>query len=128
MAGTIGVHFLQGLSPQFGPGATVSGSVQPVVTALGVLLPAVLSFTAFLLLYREMPNVRHRTSDVWPGALLATVLFELSKHGFAFYVSHFNNYQAVYGVLGGVMLFMLWAYLAAVILLIGAEFASEFEK
>ena len=62
------------------------------------------------------------------AALLATVLFELSKHGFAFYVSHFNSFQAVYGVLGGVMLFMLWTYIASIILLIGAEFASEVKK
>jgi membrane protein len=126
MAGTILVHFLQMLSLQ--SGTVLSGPLTTVFTVAGVLLPAVISFVAFLLIYRKVPNVRHRTSDVWPGTLLATVLFELSKHGFAFYVSHFNNYREVYGVLGGVMLFMLWTYLASIILLIGGEFASEFEK
>ena len=126
MAGTILIHFFQTLSAN--SGTVLSGPLQTAFTVAGVLLPAVISFVAFLLIYREVPNVHHRASDVWPGALLATVLFELSKHGFAFYVSHFNHYQAVYGVLGGVMLFMLWTYLGAIILLFGAEFASEFEK
>jgi membrane protein len=126
MAATILSHFLQTLSSQ--SGTLLAGPLQTAVTVAALLIPALISFAVFLLIYREVPNVRHRTSDVWPGALLATVLFEVSKHGFAYYVSHFNNYQAVYGVLGGVMLFMLWTYLAAIILLLGAEFASEYEK
>jgi membrane protein len=126
LAGTILVHFLQALSLH--SGADLSRTLQIALTVSGVLLPAMISFVAFLLIYREVPNVHHRTSDVWAGALLATVLFELSKQGFALYVSHFNSFQAVYGVLGGVMLFMLWTYIASIILLIGAEFASELKK
>lgn len=126
LAGTVLTPFLQTLSLRWG--TVLSTPLQTVFTLAGVLLPAVISLVVFLLVYRKVPNVKHRTSDVWPGALLATVLFELSKHAFAYYVSHFNSYQAVYGVLGGVMLFMLWTYLAAIILLLGAEFASEFEK
>lgn len=126
MMGTLLVHFLQTLSLH--GGTALSGPTRTLFTAVGILLPAAISFVMFLLIYRKVPNVEHRTSGVWPGALLATVLFELSKHGFAFYVSHFSSYQAIYGLLGGVMLFMLWTYLASIILLIGAEFASEFEK
>jgi membrane protein len=126
MAGTLLIHLLQRLT--LSSGTALSGPLQIAFTVAGVLLPAVISFVAFLLIYREVPNAHHLTSEVWPGALVATVLFELSKHGFAFYVSHFNHYQALYGVLGGVMLFMLWVYTAAIILLIGAEFASELEK
>jgi membrane protein len=126
MAGTILAHFLKTLSLQ--SGWVLVGPLQILFTIAGVLVPAMVSFIAFLLIYREVPNVRRRTSALWPGALLATVLFELSKHGFAFYVSHFNSYRAIYGALGGVMLFMLWTYLAAIILLIGAEFVSELEK
>jgi membrane protein len=126
MAGTLLIHLIQRLTLQ--SGTALSGPFQTAFTVAGVLLPAVISFVAFLLIYRELPNAHHLTSEVWPGALVATVLFELSKHGFAFYVSHFNHYQALYGVLGGVMLFMLWVYTAAIILLIGAEFASELEK
>jgi len=127
-AGTVAFHFLQTLGPQSGPGSGASDSLHSAFTFAGLLLPIVMSFLAFLLIYREVPNVRHGVGDIWPGALLAAGSFELCKHGFALYVSHFNNYQAVYGVLGGVMLFVLWAYLTAIVLLLGAEFASEFEK
>ena len=126
MAGTILAHVVHTLSLRSAP--VLVGPLRALFTIAGVLLPAMVSFVVFLLIYRAVPNVKHRTSDVWPGALLATVLFELSKHGFAFYVSHFNSYRAAYGVLGGVMLFMLWTYLAAIILLVGAEFVSEFQK
>lgn len=123
LAGTVVLHSLQTLSAQQ-PGTL---SFQSVLTVAGLLLPAVVSFVAFLMLYRYVPNVRHGIGDVWPGAALAAVLFEIVKHGFAFYVAHFNRYQALYGALGAVMLFMLWTYLSSIILLIGAEFASAFE-
>jgi membrane protein len=120
LAGTILMHSLQTMSQS----ATQSG---PIFMVLGLALPAVVSFIAFLLLYRYVPNVRHGIGDVWPGAVLAAVLFEIIKHGFALYVAHFNRYQALYGALGAVMLFMLWTYLSSIILLIGAEFAAAFE-
>ena len=125
-AGTMLIHSLQSLSVNQS-GSLVSGSVQATFTVLGVFVPAVFSFVVFLLLYRYVPNVRHSIGDVWPGAMMATLLFELAKHGFAFYASHFNRYQAAYGALGAVMLFMLWTYLSAMIMLIGAELASEYE-
>ena len=127
VAGTMMIHLLKTLtmSPS---GAGMTASLQFTITALGVLVPAALSFLVFLLLYRYVPKVRHGVGDVWPGALAATVLFELAKHAFAFYVSHFARIPAVYGALGAVMLFMLWSYLSALILLIGAELASEYER
>ena len=127
LVGTTALHFVQTLSVQQ-TGTILTGPLQTFWTVAGLLVPAVFSFVAFLLLYRYVPNVRHSVGDVWPGALLATVLFELSKHGFAYYVAHFNRYQAVYGALGGVMLFMLWTYLAAMIMLIGAELAAARDR
>ncbi len=126
LAGTVMIHFIQALSLTL-PGTSGAGPMQPLFTVLGLAVPAVFSFMAFLLLYRYIPNVRHRMSDVWPGALLATVLFEIAKHGFAFYVARFNHYQALYGALGAVMLFMLWTHLSAIIMLIGAELAAQYE-
>jgi membrane protein len=127
LAGTVAVHFLQTQgATQFG--TAISSSLASVLPIVGLVLPAVISFIAFLVLYRYVPNVKHTVGDVWPGALIAALLFELSKHGFAFYVAHFNNYQALYGALGGMMLFMLWAWVAAYIMLIGAEWAAEHER
>lgn len=84
------------------------------------VLTAGVTFLAFLFIYRYVPHVRHGFRDVVPGSLLGTALFETSKHGFAFYVSTFSHHE-VYGALGTVMLFLLWVYVSATILLAGAE-------
>jgi membrane protein len=126
MVATVLVHSMQTVAAH--SGTVVSAPMQSTLTLAGVLVPAIVTFVAFLLLYRLVPNVRHRVGDVWPGALLATVLFELGKHGFAYYVAHINRSQALYGSLGAFMLFMLWAYVGSIILLIGAELASEYER
>jgi membrane protein len=65
---------------------------------------------------------------VWPGALVATALFELLKNGFAIYIASFSSYKGAYGALGGILLFLIWTYLSANILLIGAELASEYPR
>jgi membrane protein len=88
--------------------------------------PATFSFGAFLVLYRFVPHARTRVADVWPGALVAALLFEVVKHGFSLYVANFGRYDLIYGSLGTVVALLFWIYLSAVILLLGAEVASEY--
>jgi len=92
------------------------------------LAPAVFSFLLFLLVYRYVPRVGLGFRDVWPGALLAAALFELLKNAFAIYIANFSNYDLAYGALGGILLFLLWTYVTANILLLGAELASEYPQ
>lgn len=56
-----------------------------------------------------------------PGAILATAVWIAATIGFSFYVSNFANYNATYGALGAVIIFLTWLYLSAYILLLGAE-------
>ena len=93
-----------------------------------IAIPAVLSLITFALLYRLVPASHPRWRDVFPGALFATLLFEVLKNSFAIYVANFNNFDVVYGSLTGVLLFMLYAYLASNILLAGAELARVFQR
>jgi YihY family inner membrane protein len=93
--------------------------------AIGYVVPWVLSFALFLVLFLTVPNTRTSVRDVWPGALLAATLFELLKYGYSVYVANFSNYGAVYGALGGILLFMLFTYLASYFLLMGAELAVQ---
>jgi len=127
MGGTIALHSVESSILRLS-WVSPTGLLHYGFLIAGLLLPAVFSFLAFLFLFRFVPNVRHRTGDVWLGAMVSAVLFEAGKHAFAFYVAHFNRYQALYGTLGGVMLFMLWTYVSAVTLLIGAEVAAERER
>jgi uncharacterized BrkB/YihY/UPF0761 family membrane protein len=95
---------------------------------LGILLPFVVSFTIFTSLYKFVPVIDVRFSEVWPGSLIAALLFELTKHGFAFYVTNFSNYNAIYGGLSAIIVFLLFVYLTANILLFGAEIAAEWPR
>jgi YihY family inner membrane protein len=104
-----------------GPLSTGTG---PFWGAVPYVLPAILSFAVFTALYRFVPAVPVRFREVWFGALIAAVLFEVLKNGFAFYVTHFNAYDLLYGSLGGILLFLTAVYFASAILLMGAEFSA----
>lgn len=93
-----------------------------------ILLPALLTFATFALMYRIVPAVRPRWRDALPGALFATLLFEALKNSFAFYVANFNNFDVVYGSLAGALLFLLYTFLSSNILLAGAELTRTLER
>ena len=92
------------------------------------LAPILISFAVFAALYRWVPAVRTSFDEVWLGALTAAVAFELAKIGFTVYIRNFANYNAVYGSLGAVIVFMLFIFIAANVLLLGAEVASEWPR
>ena len=126
IAGTAILRTLQEVSDDaLGPLSTGTGFFWSV---LPFFLPGLFTFTVFMLVYRYVPNVVTTVRDVCPGALLATVLFELLKNAFALYVANFNSYAGAYGALGGILLFLLWTSLTSNILLIGAELASEYPR
>jgi membrane protein len=125
----VGTGFLRILrevsSDRLGPLSTSTSFFWQV---LPFLVPAVFSFLLFLLVYRFVPVAGLKFRDVWPGALLAAVLFEMVKNAFAIYIANFGNYDLAYGALGGVLIFLLWTYITANILLVGAELASEYPR
>ena len=86
-------------------------------------IPAALSFAAYLFVYRYVPSVEHHLKDVLPAAVVATGAFEVTKHLFAFYVQLMTKSSPLFAALGGILGFMLWVYLCAAILLLGAELA-----
>ena len=86
-------------------------------------MPLLAAVTAFSLIYVVVPNRKVPIHHGIAGGVLAAVLFELAKRGFAFYVTSFPTYQAIYGALAVVPLFLVWIYLCWVVTLLGAEFA-----
>ena len=85
-------------------------------------LPLLNSFLAFFLLYMLVPNHRVKFLHAVSGAFLATVLFELSKKWFSFYVTTFATFEHIYGALSVIPLLFFWIYLIWVVALSGAEF------
>ena len=95
---------------------------------IAVLVPFLLTWTTFTIIYKVVPSVTTRIRDVVGGALVAALLFEALKHGFAFYLRNFSNYDAVYGSLGAAIALLFFVYLAACVVLFGAEIAAEWPR
>lgn len=103
-----------------------------VIDNMGHLILQGVSFTLmlviFLMMYKVIPNTKTYWRYVWPGALVAAILFETSKNLFILYLERFASYQNVYGSLAPVIVLLLWAYVSSFIVLMGAELCSEYER
>ncbi|HHJ38748.1 MAG TPA: YihY family inner membrane protein [Methylothermaceae bacterium] len=86
------------------------------------LLPFVLEAFAFALLFQIVPNAKVRVSYAAIGGIVSAILFELAKAGFAFYIARFPTYEAIYGALAAVPIFLVWLYVSWVVTLMGAQF------
>ena len=83
--------------------------------------------TAIAMVYYFAPDAEQKWVWITPGSVLATVLWVLISLGFRFYVANFENYTEAYGVIGGVMILLLWFYLSGIAILMGAELNAEIE-
>ena len=92
------------------------------------LLGFLIIFAVFSLIYMFMPNIKTPWRYIWPGALFAAILFETVKSLFIYYLANFASYELVYGSLASVIVLLVWVYLSAYILIIGAEFSSEYSR
>ena len=72
---------------------------------------------------RDAPRVEW----VMPGALAAALLWAAASIAFSWYVATLSNYNAIYGSLATVVVFMTWLWMSAVIVLLGAALNSELE-
>lgn len=128
VAATTALVVIRKRSDDLGFVGRFSEDVGFVWTIAEFVIPALLSFIAFLVAYTLIPSRNRNLKNAFPGALVATVLFELVKYGFSYYVTNFKNFDLVFGSLGAVATFMFWVYINAQILLLGAEIASVYAQ
>jgi membrane protein len=92
-------------------------------------LLAIAAVVAIALLYYATPNVKQpKFRWISMGALIALLVLAVTTVGFGFYVANFSNYNRTYGAIGGVIVLLLWLWLANLSLLFGAEFDAETER
>jgi membrane protein len=82
---------------------------------------------AMAMIYYYAPDAEQDWIWITPGSILSTTLWLLSSLVFKFYVANFTSYTATYGLIGGAIVLMLWFYVSALAVLIGAELNAEIE-
>jgi membrane protein len=80
------------------------------------------------LLYRYGPNRRpQKTRLITPGSIFAAVSWAALSIAFSYYVTHFGNYNEVYGSIGAVIAMLVWLWISSFLVLLGASFNAEIE-
>ncbi|WP_282860464.1 YihY/virulence factor BrkB family protein [Pseudoclavibacter helvolus] len=93
----------------------------PVLALVVILVVAIL--------YYATPNAKQpKFRWMSMGAFLAILILGIATVAFGFYVANFSNYDKNYGSLAGVIIFLLWLWIANNALLFGAEFDAELER
>jgi membrane protein len=93
------------------------------LSTIGFVLPLLLIFVAFLVLYRVVPNRPVTFGEVWPGAVVATLLWTMLRIGFTYYATNIANYDTAFGPISAAISLLVFLYFASVIVLLGAEVA-----
>jgi membrane protein len=83
--------------------------------------------TAIAMVYYFAPDAEQEFVWITPGSVLATLLWIAISLGFSLYLSTMGSYTETYGVVGAVMVLLLWFYLSGIALLVGAELNAEIE-
>jgi membrane protein len=106
-----------------GPAAVTAWNIAkwPVLLVIVIVIIA--------LLYYVTPNIKQpKFHWISIGAVIAIVIGALASLALGFYVGNFGSYDATYGALAGVIVFLLWLYIMNLALLFGAEFDAEMER
>jgi membrane protein len=103
---------------------------QGVVFVSRWILLAVFTIFGLTLIYRYAPNINRpkwKWSSSW-GAITVTILWLLSSYLFSYYVHNFGNYNELYGSMGAFIILLMWFYITAYLILIGAQLNAEIEN
>lgn len=95
-----------------------------VIRSALLLLPALV----FGLIYYFVPNVKVLVKDVWLGGLITGLLWDAGFTGFSWFVRDVSQFTRIHGSVATVIVFLLWIYFSAVILLWGVEFTASYSK
>ena len=96
--------------------------------SLKYLIPFFFTFGMFFLIYKIVPSIKIRFKAALQAAFFASLLWEVAKQWFEWYVLHLGRFSMVYGSLSTLFIFFLWIYYSSAILILGGEVAFLLEK
>ena len=110
--------------------ASQIGIEEFIVTLWTILrwpLIIILMMVAVAVIYYVMPDVKQEFRFITPGSVLAVVVWIIASLGFGYYVKTFADYNAMYGSIGAIIVLLLYFYISAAVLLLGAEMNAVIE-
>ncbi len=103
-------------------------AMEAAIAAVKWLVLLVIVLFGIGVVYRYGPNRRGpRLPWITPGAVLALLFWALGSLAFSVYLRNFGNYNEIYGSLGAVIILLLWFYISAYVVLMGAQLNAELE-
>jgi len=108
-------------------GETLAGGVKLISMCIRYAVSGSALVLVAALLYMYGPDAGSNRK-IWPGALLATVLWLVITSAFGWYVRNIANYNVLYGSIGAIMALCVWMYLLALSAMIGCEFNVQYER
>ena len=95
---------------------------------LKYLVPFFFTFWMCFLVYEIIPNKKIQFTTALQAAFFTSLLWEVAKQLFGWYILHLGRFSMVYGSLSTLVIFFLWIYYSSAILLLGGEVAFLLEK
>lgn len=102
-------------------GSTISNLLIDLWRILGFPIALGIVAIAFSLIYRHGASERIKNTPIFPGAILAAIVWAIVSIAFRLYVSHIGIYSKLYGAVGTAVILMLWLYLSSLVMLIGEQ-------
>ncbi|NEP50893.1 MAG: YihY/virulence factor BrkB family protein, partial [Moorea sp. SIO3C2] len=98
-----------------------------VWTILDLLVSFGILSLMFALVYKYLPDVKIAWKDVWVGAIITTLLFNLGKWLLSWYLGR-SSFSSSYGAAGSLVVLLAWVYYSSQIIFLGAEFTQVYAK
>ena len=135
LALVLGIGFLLLVSLVIDTGVTAIGhyleahfsGATIILRFLNSLVAFAVATLLFAMMFKLLPAVNLRWSDVWTGSLVTALLFTLGKFLIGYYLGK-SNVASSYGAAASIITILLWIYYSSLILLFGAEFTKAYAE
>jgi membrane protein len=113
---------------RLGEAMVLSPWLDNISGVFGSYLATLLLIGCVALVFYFIPNTAVRFRDVWPGAILVGVLWRIALWLFSWYAADLATWNVIHGSIAAVVVFLLWIYVSAVILIYGVEMTASYAR